>query len=69
MNMPEARDPKGESSLNPTLQARTESTYDTTSSPAPVDTVSATEGEGEGWPLVWLFLAIIGVALTVYFIV
>lgn len=66
--MPEARDPKGESSLNPTLQARTESVYDTSSSPAPVDTTSASEGEGEGWPLVWLFVAVVGVILAVYFI-
>lgn len=55
--------------LNPALKSRTETVYDTKSTtPAPFDTASAKEGEGEGWPIVWLVVAVIGVALAVYFI-
>jgi hypothetical protein len=56
--------------LNPALKSTTETVYDTTHrTPPPVDTASAKEGQGEGWPIVWLAVTVIGVALAVYFIV
>ena len=55
--------------LNPALKSGTETIYPTTeSSPAPIDTTSATENEGEGWPIIWLLVTIAGVALAVYFL-
>jgi len=55
--------------LNPALKSTTETVYDTTHvTPAPVDTASAKEGEGEGWPVIWLVVVIACVALAVYFI-
>lgn len=64
------RDQPVEGPLNPALKSRTETVYDTKSTtPAPFDTASAKEGEGEGWPIVWLVVAVIGVVLAVYFIV
>ena len=55
--------------LNPALKSTTETVYDTTHrSPPPIDTTSASENEGEGWPVVWLVVTIIGVVLAIYFI-
>ena len=55
--------------LNPALKSRTETVYDTKSTtPTPFDTASAKEGQGEGWPIAWLVVAVIGVALAIYFI-
>ena len=55
--------------LNPALKSRTETVYDTESrSAAPFDTTSAKENEGEGWPIVWVVVVAICVALTLYFI-
>jgi hypothetical protein len=56
--------------LNPALKSRTETVYDTQNvTPAPFDTASANEGEGERWPVVWLVVTIVCVALAVYFLV
>ena len=56
--------------LNPALKSGTETVYPTTeSSPAPIDTTSASENQGEGWPIVWLIVTIAGVALIVYFLI
>ena len=56
----------GEGPLNPALKSTTETVYDTEhSSPPPIDTTSAKEGEGEGWPIVWLIVTVIGVALAI----
>ncbi len=64
------RDAPADAPLNPALKSTTETVYDTTRvTPAPVDTASAKEGEGEGWPVVWLIVVITCVALTVYFLV
>ena len=53
--------------LNPALKSTTETVYDTEhSSPPPIDTTSAQEGEGEGWPIIWLVVAVIGVALAIF---
>lgn len=63
------RDQPTETPLNPALKSRTETVYDTRSTtPAPFDTASAKEGEGEGWPIIWLIATVIGVLLAVYFI-
>ncbi|PWG01733.1 hypothetical protein [Sphingosinicella humi] len=67
--MSDSGQPKPEDApLNPALKSTTERIYDTSSSPAPVDTTSAKENEGEGWPIVWLVVLAICVALTLYFI-
>ena len=63
------RDQPTDAPLNPALKSRTETVYDTKSTtPTPFDTASAKEGEGEGWSIVWLVVAVIGVALAIYFI-
>lgn len=63
------RDTTADAPLNPALKSRTETVYDTTHvSPAPVETASAKEGEGEGWPIVWLVVVGACVALTLYLI-
>ena len=55
--------------LNPAMKSRTETVYDTRSTtPTPFDTASAKEGEGEGWPVVWLVVTIICVALAIWFL-
>jgi hypothetical protein len=55
--------------LNPALKSTTDTTHDTThTSPAPIDTASAKEGEGEGWPLIWLVVVAICVLITAYLI-
>jgi hypothetical protein len=62
-------EPPAETPLNPALKQRTETVYDTSSTtPAPIDTASAREGEGEGWPIVWLVVTVIGIALALYFL-
>jgi hypothetical protein len=41
--------------------------YDTSHpSPPPIDTTSAREGEGEGWPVVWLVVTVLGVLFAIY---
>ncbi|WP_057884165.1 hypothetical protein [Tsuneonella troitsensis] len=58
-----------EGPLNPALKSQSETVYDTThSSPAPIDTTSATEGEGEGWPWIWLVVTVLCVALAIWFL-
>lgn len=55
--------------LNPALKSSTDRTHDTTRiSPPPVDTTSAREGEGEGWPVIWLIVTLVCVVLAVYFL-
>ena len=56
--------------LNPALKSRTDQTYDTTNpTPAPLDTTGAKEGQGEGWPIIWLVVTVVCVALAIYFLV
>ena len=62
--------PSDDAPLNPALKSRTETVYDTHSrSPPPYDTASAKEGEGEGWPIVWLVVTAISVVLAIYFLI
>lgn len=63
------RDQPTDAPLNPALKSRTETVYDTkTTTPAPYDTASAKEGEGEGWPIAWLVVTVVGVVLAVWFL-
>lgn len=62
-----SRDQPKEAPLNPALKSTTETVYDTKHpSPPPIDTTSANEGEGEGWPIVWLIVTVLGVAFALY---
>lgn len=55
--------------LNPALKSTTETVHDTTRrTPPPVETASAKEGEGEGWPIIWLVVTLAGFAAAIYFI-
>ncbi len=63
------RDTATDAPLNPALKSQVDRTYDTTgTTPAPIDTASANEEEGEGWPIIWLVVTLAGVALTLYLI-
>jgi hypothetical protein len=63
------RDQPKNSPLNPALKSTTETVYDTkNSSAAPIDTTSASENEGEGWPVAWLVVTVVGVVLAIYFV-
>ena len=56
--------------LNPALKSRSETVYDTQNvTPAPIDTASSKEGGGEGWPIAWLIVTVVGIALAIYFLV
>lgn len=64
------RDKAVEAPLNPALKITTETAYDTDRiTPAPIDTASAKEGEGEGWPLIWLVVVVICIMIVVYLLV
>lgn len=64
-----SRDQPEELPLNPALKSRTDTTYDTErSTPPPLATTGAKEGQGEGWPIVWLVVTMVCVALAIYFI-
>ncbi len=63
------RDKPIEAPLNPALKKSTETEYDTSSSDAPINTTSANEGEGNGWPIVWLVVTILGVVLAIWLLV
>lgn len=66
MNDP-TRDRPEEAPLNPAMKSTTETVYDTSHpSPPPIDTTSAREGEGEGWPVVWLVVTVLGVLFVIY---
>ena len=66
----QSRDEPRDAPLNPALKSGTETTYPTQdSSPAPIDTTSASENEGEGWPVVWLLVTVVCVALAIYFLI
>ena len=66
MNDPTRDQPK-EGPLNPALKSTTETVYDTRHpSPPPIDTTSAREGEGEGWPIVWLVVTVGCVLIAIY---
>ncbi len=56
--------------LNPALKSERETIYQTkVSSPAPIETTSASVEDGKGWPLAWLLVTIGGIALAIYFLI
>lgn len=64
------RDTPVDGPLNAALKQTTETVYDTKHvTPAPIDTASASTGEGESWPVIWLVVAVLGVLITVYLLV
>ena len=66
----QSRDELRDAPLNPALKSEKETVYETkTSSPAPIETTSARENEGEGWPIIWLVVTVLGIALAVYFLI
>lgn len=65
----QSRDEPQDAPLNPALKSGTETVYETkVSSPAPIETASARENEGEGWPVIWLVVTVVCVALAIYFL-
>ena len=69
MSDPE-RDPATDAPLNPALKSRTETVYDTRrTTPAPFDSASAKEGQGEGWAIIWLVATLICIGLAIYFLI
>jgi len=58
--------PDGENRLNPALKKTHDSTHDVGTTPPPLETVSTKENQGEGWPVIWLIVAAICVAVTLY---
>lgn len=65
----ETKDDPRDVPLNPALKSGTETVYDTeNSTPAPIDTASAQENDGEGWPVIWLIVTAVCVVLAVYFL-
>jgi hypothetical protein len=68
MSDPSADEPR-DVRLNPALKSRTDTTYDTeTSTPPPLATTGAKEGQGEIWPIIWLVVTLVCVVLAAYFI-
>ena len=56
--------------LNPALKSRTDTSHDTTHrTPDPLATTEAKEGQGEGWPIIWLVVTVVCVALAIYFLI
>lgn len=65
-----SRDSATNAPLNPALKSTTDTSHDTSfTSPAPIDTASAKEGEGEGWPVIWLVVGAICVLIAIYLMV
>lgn len=66
----EKRDEPQSAPLNPALKSSTETVYPTKeSTPAPLETTSAKENEGDGWPIAWLIVTVMGIALAIYFLI
>lgn len=63
-------DPEQDPALNPSLTRRTETTHDTTkTSPAPADSASVQRDEGRAWPMIWLIVTLLSIAIAIYLIV
>ena len=56
--------------LNPALKQRRDLTHDTSRpSPAPADTASVQRQEGRAWPIIWVVVTVLSVAITVYLLI
>lgn len=65
----QSKDRPKDAPLNPALKSGTETVYPTeTSTPAPFDSASTKGRGGEGWPIIWLVVTVVGVALAIYFL-
>jgi hypothetical protein len=65
--MNQRKDEPQNAPLNPALKSETETVYETkVSSLAPIETTSAKEDEGEGWPIVWLLVTFAGIAVALF---
>lgn len=63
------RDGAADAPLNPALKSTTETSHNTEHvTPAPIDTASTKKGEGEGWPLIWLGVFVLCLAVTIYLV-
>lgn len=62
------REPTEDAPLNPALRSSRETQFETEPTPAPLETTNAHAGQGEGWPIVWLVVVILGVIATIYFL-
>ena len=66
----EREDTEPRSGLNPALKQRRETTHDTSRpSPAPADTASVQREEGRAWPIIWVVVTVLCVAITVYLLI
>ena len=55
--------------LNPGLRRRTEDVYDTRHrTPPPAESASVQHDEGRAWPMVWLIVMLVGVAIGIWLI-
>lgn len=45
------------------------SDHTTTTSPAPADSASVQRDEGRAWPMIWLIVTLLSVAIAIYLIV
>lgn len=69
--MPDKNDknPETNGDLNPALQKRTETTYDTSHKTLPpVESASVQHEEGQSWPWIWLVVTVLSVILAIYLI-
>lgn len=62
------RDTATDEPLNPALKSTRETVYNTSSTPPPLGTTGAKENQGEGWPIIWLVVVLLCLAITVYLI-
>ncbi|MDT7527776.1 hypothetical protein OVY29_03750 [Sphingopyxis sp. SE2] len=68
MNQP-PNEPPRERPLNRGLKSETDASHDLERSPAPIDTTEAREGQGEGWPIVWVVVTVVCVVLAIWFLI
>lgn len=68
MNQPPS-EPTRERPLNPALKRETDTSHNLETSPAPIDTTEAKEGQGEVWPIIWAVVTVVCVVLAIWFLV
>ena len=64
------KDPDRDSKLNPALKSRVETSHNTSiSSRAPHETASVQHEEGRAWPMIWMAVTLLGIAIVIYLLV